>query len=746
MVKGIIMANTLFKDVFFYGTQFYRPPNPPVDQRKRDLENVKKLGFNVIKIFAEWNWINYDEDVYDFDELIEIIEQARKLDIAIVVNTRLEQAPYWLVEKHPDSLYVNARGRRIPIQTRANTPTGGWPGVCFDHPGAKQEAEAFFVRIAEVLGGYDNVPIFDCWNEPHIEPVEHSDSATIGDFLFCYCPHTIEAYRKWLEERYKTIDAINSRWYRRYRNFKDIEPPPRLMDYVDMTEWRKFMTWSMADKMSWRYKTLTSRLPEGKKVMSHPVSHGATNGFGLFGCDDYQFSKDLDYFGLSLFPLWGNQDAYDVLRELGITRSMSRNKICINLELQGGASASSPTGLTRSKTPKRNHYRTWNFCDVAAGIRGIMYWHYREEMLGREAPGFGLVKRDGSFTERSDETSKLCAFFNNYAELFNNHVVSSGPSSGTGKAAIIVLRDSYYLNFASEGEEVFSLLSCRGMHRFLMRYGIEADFLVEEMLEDRLSDYAMAYLVLPLVIDEKTATILKTYVERGGTLLSDCCVGSFDNYGVAAETVPGAGLDSLFGAVREEIRQFDFKNRERIHSEFFTLLKDEANEAPREALYLTGTDFLDLHRIKMTTFLETYTLKEGTPILQCEDEVTGVVNAYGSGRAYLFGTALGQSLALNDRETETTLLRIFKREGIEYDYNKELIIREISYKKQHALIIINPLHRRIKHTHTFTAPITIEDCYNPLFHYTHQENKLHFTIEPEDANCFIYSVPKEANR
>ncbi len=728
------MANTLFNNAFFYGTQFYRPPNPPREQRERDLENIKKLGFNVIKIFAEWNWINHREGVYDFDELLEIIEHAKKLDITIVVNTRLEQVPYWLPEKHPDSLYVNARGRKIPIQTRANTPTGGWPGVCFDHPGARKEAEDFFERIATVLGEHENVRIFDCWNEPHIEPMEHSDSSGIGDFLFCYCHNTIKAYRAWLKSRYENIEEINSRWYRRYRDFDDIDPPPRLMDYVDMTEWRQFMTWSMADKMSWRYKSLKTHLPAGKKIMSHTVSHGATNGFGLFGCDDYQFSKDLDMFGLSLFPLWGNQDAYEVLRELGVTRSMGRDKICINLELQGGASASSPTGLTRSKTPKRNHYRTWNFCDVAAGMRGIMYWHYREEMLGREAPGFGLVKRDGSFTERSDETSQLCKFFNKHAVLFNNHTVYNDT------AAIIVLRDSYYLNFASEGEEVFSVLAVRGMHRFLLRYGIEADFLIEEMLEERLNNYKMAYLPLPLVMDDRIALILKRYVEQGGILLSDSCVGSFNKYGTASEVVPSSGLNSVFGAIRDEIRQFDFKNREEIYSEFFTLIKDEESEKERPAIYFNGLNSLDLQRIRMSTFLETYTLKGATPLLQFEDNITGVVNSVGRGKAYLFGTVVGQSLALKDMDTGNALLSILKKEGIDYSYNKELIIRELRYEDRVALIIINPLPQTVNHAISFPEPINIIDCYDPLFHYTSSGNELHFNIGPEDANCFIYTT------
>ncbi|MCK5380036.1 MAG: beta-galactosidase, partial [Candidatus Latescibacteria bacterium] len=193
------LQKKLFEDLFFYGAQFYRPPNPPEEERMRDLENVKKLGFNIIKVFAEWNWINYKEDIYDFGDLVEIIEKALELEIYIDINTRIEQAPYWVAEKYPDSYYRNSRKFKIELQTRGNTPTGGWPGLCFDHPGAKLEAQKFLIQCAKVLGKYENVLIFDCWNEPHIEPSIVFHSSGVEEGLFCYCENTIGAYREWLK-------------------------------------------------------------------------------------------------------------------------------------------------------------------------------------------------------------------------------------------------------------------------------------------------------------------------------------------------------------------------------------------------------------------------------------------------------------------------------------------------------------------------------------------------------------------
>jgi len=721
------MDTKLFENTFFYGTQFYRPPNPPTEQRMRDLENVKRLGFNVIKIFAEWNWINHHEAVYDFDELIEIIHKAQELDIAIVINTRLEQVPYWLVEKYPDSLYVNGRGRKIQIQTRGNTPTGGWPGVCLDHPGAREEAGRFLTQIAQVLGKHESVQIFDCWNEPHIEPLEYSDRASLGDLLFCYCPNTVAKYREWLKSQYQSIESINAKWFRRFRDFNDINPPRRLMDYVDMMQWRKFMAWSMAEQMSWRCHALRNHLPDSKYIMSHAAYYSAVDGFALSGCDEHQLSKDLDFFGHSSFPLWGHKDACDVSRDAGMTRNMARGKKCINLELQGGTAAS---GLCRSEAPRRSHLRLWNFCEVANGMKGIMYWHYRSEMLGTEAPGFGLVKRDGSLTERSEEASNLSRFFNKYHRLFNNCVVENST------AAILVDRDSYYLNFASEGQETYSGISAQGMHRFLLRHGIVADVLNDEMLEKELSRYKLAYLLLPLVMNQETAAILKGYVKNGGILISDCGVGSFDPYGVSSEVIPSCGLDELFGAVQSGFRQFDFRNREGVRSESLTLLKDQEG---KPAIYLNGTNALRLHRVKMTTFLEYYTLRGATSLLEYEGQIAGTMNSFGKGRAYLFGTGLGQSLYFRDGDSGNALLKLLESEGIEYTYRNELILRDLHHDTERAIVIINPEKHKTAGSFLFEGDVRIIESYDRDFCYDLSGDTLEFEINPEDANCIVYA-------
>lgn len=53
------------RDIFVYGAQFHRPPNPPETQRKQDIKNFKKLGFNTVKSQARlWAFWQYREVSY----------------------------------------------------------------------------------------------------------------------------------------------------------------------------------------------------------------------------------------------------------------------------------------------------------------------------------------------------------------------------------------------------------------------------------------------------------------------------------------------------------------------------------------------------------------------------------------------------------------------------------------------------------------------------------------------------------
>ncbi len=51
---------------------------------------------------------------------------------------------------------------------------------------------------------------YDCWNEVHIEPAWPRNMwIQPQGRIYCYCDQTIQMFRRWLESRYATLDALN---------------------------------------------------------------------------------------------------------------------------------------------------------------------------------------------------------------------------------------------------------------------------------------------------------------------------------------------------------------------------------------------------------------------------------------------------------------------------------------------------------------------------------------------------------
>ena len=98
------------RDVFIYGAQYYRAPNPPRGERRRDIEQMARLGFNVVKLQAHWNWINYGPGAFDFDEIEEMMDYAAQNGLGVILMSNLENAPWWLVQQHPEARYRTADG------------------------------------------------------------------------------------------------------------------------------------------------------------------------------------------------------------------------------------------------------------------------------------------------------------------------------------------------------------------------------------------------------------------------------------------------------------------------------------------------------------------------------------------------------------------------------------------------------------------------------------------------------------
>ncbi len=629
---------------FVYGAQYYRPPTPPRAQREEDMKRIHKLGFNTIKIQAMWNWVNPQPDVFDFEEIKEIMDSAEENDIGVVILTNFDNAPYWLAQKHPEARYVNSDGEIVDLQATGGCPSGGWPGLCPDHDGVKKRAEIFLKRIVGEFKDHQALFCWHVWEEPHMPPL----LAALRPWqVFCCCESTLKKFHEWLKNRYKTIESLNDAWNTKYADWEQIKPPPRWLGcYSLQLDWMRFEEWNLAENMAWLVKTVKA-VDKNHLVISH------LGGDGPYS-DLWKIAKPVERWGCSVFPGWLGYNLHEIGLQLDTALSSALGKICWVGELQADATGPLGKGIFISPRPGPREIAAWNWLAVAHGMKGIVYWQYRPETLGPEAPGFGLCSMDGSFTDRSEVASKIC-------RILNEHSIFIEGKPPEAKVGILYSKDALNLIYCMTGN-LFGTepwnSSFRGIYRTLWQKNVPIQIVnIEETPSSEMNKLQAIYSPIPLCMSEEQAKKLRGYVNSGGTLISECHVAQYNSYGYCSEKVPGMGLDELFGCVRTGDRSI---TEEKI------LFKD--------------------WKIEAKTFCEAYKVSTGTSKGVYTDDSTAVVeNHYGKGKTILFG-----SLVFEKPENSATLLDLLpEKVGGEVDVFPDIFARTLSTEKEKVIILIN---------------------------------------------------------
>ena len=526
----------------YYGAQYFRPPFPSRDCWQRDLDNMQSLGFNYIKLWVVWNWVEPEKGHFDFSELDELVTESGKRGLSVVLNLIPEGAPFW-TDTDEEGLYTTADGERIQYGGPANIPSAGWPGRCMHDPEFCTYVETFLEAAARHFSSFPQIIAIDVWNEPHLEPMYDYRSN-----MLCYCKHSVAAFREWLRKKYVTLDALGKSWYRKYSSWEEVNPPRRFGTWADMIDWRRFWLEELQRWLRIRVDAVHRGNPDipvqthvaYSGILGNKMEGGLANELG----DEFLLSSVVDMFGLSSFPRWlmGKEHMFNHFISNEMVAAASKGKPFYQVELQGGGGK---PGLLGGCVPTPDDVRVWNYNTVAAGGKGSVYWQYAPEPAGVESPGFGLTGFEGENTPRSLEAGR-CARELNRSDLDSASIVSSVN-------AIYVSRDTDLLAFSSERREWMYSGSIAGTYEMLYRTSIPVRFFHQDdvrMLAD--SDVAVLYLPMPIVLSDEEIDMLSVFVEQGGTLVSEACPGLYHTDGLLRQDQKK--LEALFGVRHREVR------------------------------------------------------------------------------------------------------------------------------------------------------------------------------------------------
>ena len=157
---------------------------------EEDIQHFHRMGINTVTLsIFSWSFLEPEEGRYDFSFLSSVIERMGKEGISVILATPSGARPRWLAAKYPEVLRVTEDRRRMLFGERHNH--------CYTSPLYREKVRLINERLSKEFGHNESVIAWHISNEYGGE---------------CHCPLCQDAFRKWLEKRYGSIEELNRRW------------------------------------------------------------------------------------------------------------------------------------------------------------------------------------------------------------------------------------------------------------------------------------------------------------------------------------------------------------------------------------------------------------------------------------------------------------------------------------------------------------------------------------------------------
>ena len=571
---------------------------------EEDLRLMKAAGCNVTSVgmFA-WSALEPEEERFTFEWLDRYLERIAAEGLFVILATPSGGRPAWMSKRYPEVLRVNAGRHRNLHGLRHNH--------CYTSPVYREKTAGINRRLAERYGTH---PALLMW---------HVSNEYGGE---CHCELCQEAFRRWLQGKYGSLEEVNRRWWNSfwshtYTGWDQIQSPAphgeSLLPALSL-DWKRFVTEQTAAFLQAESAPLRELTP------GIPIT---TNMMGTYGGLNYwRLSPHLDAASWTSYPAWHGtgkvfDDGFPWDPQGRDWRTAAATAFSHDLmrRLKGGK----PFMLMESTPTFSNWQAVWklkkpgmhalsSLLAVAHGSDTVQFFQWRQSRGGMEKFHGAAVNHAGGGETR---------VFGEIAALGRVLGALEGVAGTRISARVAVLFD-WENRWALEGAGVCPPsgegsyeTACKRHHYPFWAMGIATDVID---VQQELSGYRLVVAPRLYMLKPGVAERLERFVRGGGSLVTTCWTGIADENDLCFQG-PGP-LQELLGLRAEEVDG---------------LYPEEGNRLlprPGNALGLRGSYALarccGLVRPESARVLAVYggDFYKGRPAL--------TVNAFGQGQAY----------------------------------------------------------------------------------------------------------------
>lgn len=460
-----------------------------------DLRLMKQANVNVCTV-GVFSWAMFEprEGEFDFGWMDRVLDGLASSNIAAVLATPSGAKPNWMARRYPEIRRVDKNGQRDPQRGRHNH--------CMTSPVYRQKCTIMNTRLAERYGRHPAVAMWHVSNEYGGE---------------CYCDLCKAAFRKWLQQRYGTLDRLNQSYWSRFwsHQYGDWEE----IDHIDTSvhglalDWKRFMTDQTVD--FFRHESAPLR-----RITPHlPVT---VNMMGMYEWLNYwKFVPHVDVISWDSYPGW-HQGEDDLLAAQWTAFIHDLNRSMKHRPFMLMESTPSVTNWLDISPLKRPHmHRLSSLQAVAHGSDAVMYFQWRKSRGSFEKFHGAVVDHAGGAETRT---------FREIAELGRELTRLSDVTGAMPRAHAAVVFDwenRWALNASAGPRNTEKNIdhTCVEHYAPLWQRGIACDVIDMDQPFDgyRLLIAPMLYMVRPGVQER-----IAKFVENGGTFVTTYHSGVVD--------------------------------------------------------------------------------------------------------------------------------------------------------------------------------------------------------------------------
>ncbi len=539
----------------------YYPEHWPEAMWADDARRMREVGIARVRIgeFA-WSRLEPDPGRYDFDWLQRAIDTLHHAGLGVILGTPSATPPKWLVDRMPDMLAVDHRGRARAFGSRRH--------YCFSHIGYRRECARIVDALAERFGKHPGVVAWQTDNEYgcHNTVRSYSDSAKLG-------------FRHWLKDRYGSIAALNEAWGNvfwsmEYRDFAEVDLPSGTVTESNPSHRADFDRYSSDQVRAFnRVQTEVIRaLSPGRDILHNFMTFHTD-------FDHYDVMEDMDIATWDSYPL-GSLDVFpaEPAHKAAYARTGDPDMQAFHHDLYRGAGRGRFGIMEQQPGPVNwasyntdalpGLVRLWGLEGFAHGAEMVAYFRWRQAPFAQEQFHAGLNLPDNEPDRAYFEVQQLSRDLDALGSL---------GAARQARAGIIYSYEAQWLLRAQPQGQNFSYIKqVFSIYRAMRGLGLDIDIVGPDA---DLSPYAFAVLPSTPYVSERLAATLNAFQ---GTLLVMPRGGSRTRSHRIPDNLAPGPLAALLGIKITRVESF------RRHSAVPVLYDNEPHSFDRWREFVTG--------------------------------------------------------------------------------------------------------------------------------------------------------------